>query len=48
MNITGVLAEVRKRWFLLGIIFVIVLAKLLPSIGAKGGAFVKNKVYELY
>ena len=37
MNITGLMTEILKRWFLLGIITAIVLAKLVPSVGVKGG-----------
>ena len=34
------LEEVQKRWFLLGIVAVITLAKLEPFLGAKGGVFI--------
>uniref|UniRef100_A0AAY5L856 Sodium/bile acid cotransporter n=1 Tax=Esox lucius TaxID=8010 RepID=A0AAY5L856_ESOLU len=33
----GLLARVRKEWFIIGIVTVIMLAKIQPSIGAKGG-----------
>ena len=33
----GVLQEVRKRWFILGVVVVISLAKFFPPLGAKGG-----------
>jgi sodium/bile acid cotransporter 7 len=37
MGFSGVLQEVRKRWFILGVVVVISLAKLFPLLGAKGG-----------
>ena len=37
MGFGSLLEEVRKRWFLLGIICVISLAKLHPQLGAKEG-----------
>ncbi|XP_064404202.1 sodium/bile acid cotransporter 7-B-like isoform X3 [Halichondria panicea] len=37
MNVSGFLSEVLKRWFILGIVTAIVLAKLHPLIGVKGG-----------
>lgn len=33
----GILAHLRKRWFLLGVVAVIILAKMHPFVGAKGG-----------
>lgn len=33
----NVITEVGKRWFLLGLVAVIVLAKIAPHLGAKGG-----------
>ena len=33
----GILAHLRKRWFLLGVVAVIILAKIHPCVGAKGG-----------
>lgn len=33
----GVLARIRKEWFIIGIVVVIISAKLHPSFGAKGG-----------
>uniref|UniRef100_A0A3Q3LLP4 Sodium/bile acid cotransporter n=1 Tax=Mastacembelus armatus TaxID=205130 RepID=A0A3Q3LLP4_9TELE len=33
----GLLARVRKEWFIIGIVLVIVSAKLQPSVGVKGG-----------
>ena len=37
MGLDGILASLRKRWFLLGVVVVIVLARLYPFLGAKGG-----------
>lgn len=37
MNASGLLAELVKRWFILGIVAVIVAAKIQPLIGVKGG-----------
>nr|XP_033796087.1 sodium/bile acid cotransporter 7 isoform X3 [Geotrypetes seraphini] len=36
----GLLARIRKEWFILGIVLVIVAAKWEPSIGQKGGPLV--------
>lgn len=33
----NILTEVRKRWFLIGIVIVILMAKVAPQLGAKGG-----------
>lgn len=33
----GLLTTIRKEWFIIGIVLVILLAKLEPSIGVKGG-----------
>ncbi|XP_077445752.1 sodium/bile acid cotransporter 7 isoform X2 [Stigmatopora argus] len=33
----GLLAIIRKEWFLIGIVLVILSAKAQPSIGVKGG-----------
>ncbi|XP_067117442.1 sodium/bile acid cotransporter 7 isoform X2 [Osmerus mordax] len=33
----GMLARIRKEWFIIGIVAVIILAKLEPSVGVKGG-----------
>ena len=38
VDMKSFLEEVQKRWFLLGIVAVITLAKLEPFLGAKGGA----------
>jgi hypothetical protein len=38
LTMKSFLEEVQKRWFLLGIVAVITLAKLGPFLGAKGGA----------
>lgn len=37
MSIGGVLAQLRKHWFLIGVVAVITLAKLQPFLGAKEG-----------
>ena len=39
MGPSGLVQEVRKRWFILGVVLVITLAKLFPPLGAKGGRF---------
>ena len=36
-GLEGILAHLRKRWFLLGVVAVIILAKIHPFVGAKGG-----------
>ena len=36
-NIMGLLARIRKEWFIIGIVVVILSAKLQPSFGVKGG-----------
>ena len=36
----GVLIQLKKNWFLVGLILSILLAKLEPSIGKKGGILV--------
>lgn len=36
----GVLATVRKEWFIIGIVLVILSAKVQPSIGVRGGEYV--------
>ncbi|KAG7232570.1 hypothetical protein INR49_008383 [Caranx melampygus] len=33
----GLLARVRKEWFIIGIVLVILSAKLKPSVGVRGG-----------
>ncbi|XP_064417654.1 sodium/bile acid cotransporter 7 isoform X2 [Latimeria chalumnae] len=33
----GLLDRIRKEWFIIGIVLVITLAKLEPSLGVKGG-----------
>uniref|UniRef100_A0A672PKD6 Sodium/bile acid cotransporter 7-like n=1 Tax=Sinocyclocheilus grahami TaxID=75366 RepID=A0A672PKD6_SINGR len=33
----GLIARVRKEWFIIGIVLVITCAKLAPSVGVKGG-----------
>lgn len=33
----GLVARIRKEWFIVGIVLVILSAKLQPSIGVKGG-----------
>ncbi len=37
MNVSGLVSELLKRWFLVGIVTVIVLAKLQPLIGVERG-----------
>ena len=37
MNVSGLVSELLKRWFLVGIVTVIVLAKLQPLIGVARG-----------
>lgn len=37
-----ILAHLRKRWFLLGVVAVIILAKTYPFVGAKGGEDVRG------
>lgn len=36
----GLLARIRKEWFIIGILLVILSAKLQPSVGVRGGAWV--------
>ena len=36
-GLEGILAHLRKRWFLLGVVAVIILAKIHPFVGTKGG-----------
>ena len=48
MNITGLMTEILKRWFLLGIITAIVLAKLVPSVGVKGGDLTSEAVVYVF
>lgn len=36
----GLLARIRKEWFIIGIVLVILSAKLQPSVGVKGGEWV--------
>ena len=38
-----ILAHLRKRWFLLGVVAVIILAKTHPFVGAKGGEDVREE-----
>ena len=47
MSVMGVLEEVRKRWFLIGVVAVISLAKMYPWFGAKGGGSV-HRYYSIY
>lgn len=35
----GLIARVRKEWFIIGIVLVITCAKLAPSVGVKGGEY---------
>lgn len=44
MGLDGILASLRKRWFLLGVVMVIILAKLYPYLGAKGGGLECGRV----
>ena len=37
MALSVVLHEAKKRWFILGVVTVITLAKIFPPLGAKGG-----------
>ena len=37
VGLERILAHLRKRWFLLGVVAVIILAKIHPFVGAKGG-----------
>ena len=43
MGPLAVLQEVRKRWFIVGVVVVITLAKIFPPLGAKGGKSLVHK-----